>query len=143
MSITNIQNKELLWNVLLNNNVFNNIPENNFHNVKSIFEDTINLCLIEKNINPNIILSKENIIQINKFILSNINNKILNFKNNLLKSTQSSLYNNEVFNLTLNEDLDNNLLFNEENFNNFNPNLNNKIGADRFNNSTRVQLKNL
>lgn len=60
-----------------------------------------------------------------------------------IPSTQSNLYNNEVFQLTLNEDLDNNLLFNEENFNNFNPNLNNKIGADRFNNSTRVQLKNL
>ena len=38
MSITNIQNKKLLWNVLLNNNVFNNIPENNFHNVKSILK---------------------------------------------------------------------------------------------------------
>ena len=60
-----------------------------------------------------------------------------------IPSTQSSLYNNEVFHLTSNEDLDNSLLFNEENFNNFNPNLNNKIGANRFNNSTRVQLKNL
>ena len=48
MSITNTQNKELLWNVLSNNNVFNNIPENNFHNVKNIFEDTI------KNIDYNI-----------------------------------------------------------------------------------------
>lgn len=35
------------------------------------------------------------------------------------------------------------LLFNEETFNEFNPNVNNKIGSDFFYNSTRVQLKNL
>ena len=60
-----------------------------------------------------------------------------------IPSTQSSLYNNEVFLLTSNKYLDNNLLFNQENFNSFNPNYNDKIGSDRFNNSTRVQLKNL
>ena len=60
-----------------------------------------------------------------------------------IPSTQSNLYNNEVFYLTSNEDLDNNLLFKQEKFKSFNPNLNDKIGSNIFNNSTRVQLKNL
>lgn len=37
----------------------------------------------------------------------------------------------------------NSLLFNEEKFNEFDPNVNNNIGSDYFHNSTRVQLKNL
>ena len=37
----------------------------------------------------------------------------------------------------------NNKSFTESNFNEFNPNISNKIGNLTFNNSTRVQLKNI
>ena len=37
----------------------------------------------------------------------------------------------------------NSLLFREEKFNNFNPNFNEFIGNEIFNNSTRYQLKDL
>ena len=40
-------------------------------------------------------------------------------------------------------DKKNNKSFTESNFNQFNPNISNKIGNLTFNNSTRVQLKNI
>ena len=57
-------------------------------------------------------------------------------------SSGSDLYNNH-----LNENNiyrgNNHLLFNTESFNDFNPNYNINIGSELFNNSTRVQLKNI
>ena len=53
-------------------------------------------------------------------------------------NTSNSNINNHV-----NNDVNNSLLFRKENFNDFNPNLSNNIGHELFNNSTRVQLKNL
>ena len=35
------KNKELLWNILKNNNIFNNIPESRFLDVKNIFENIV------------------------------------------------------------------------------------------------------
>ena len=42
-SFNSNNNKKLLWQLLYENNSFNNIPENQFNNVKNIFEDQINL----------------------------------------------------------------------------------------------------
>ena len=39
-------NKELLWNILYNNNVFNNIPNSNLDAIKNIFEE---MTIEEKN----------------------------------------------------------------------------------------------
>jgi len=55
----------------------------------------------------------------------------------------SDLYENSIDFLNTNSDLDNSLIFRTEDFDDFNPNLSNMIGSNIFNNSTRVQLKNL
>jgi len=54
-------------------------------------------------------------------------------------SSSSVLYNETV---NVNNQM-NSLLFKKELFNDFNPNVNNLIGSEMFNNSTRYQLKNL
>jgi len=58
-------------------------------------------------------------------------------------NSNSDMYENNVNFKTTNKNFNNELLFNEEQFNNFNPNISNNIGNDIFLNSTRVQLKNL
>lgn len=59
-----------------------------------------------------------------------------------IPSSNSDLYNS---NITPQKDdiINNSLLFKQETFDNHNPNISNKIGNNYFNNSTRVQLKNL
>lgn len=58
-------------------------------------------------------------------------------------NSDSDLYENNLDIVNNNLNLDNLTVFKEENFNDFNPNLSNKIGYNIFNNSTRVQLKNI
>ena len=60
-------------------------------------------------------------------------------------NSNSNMYENNINFINTNKNLDNELLFNNNNgdFDNFNPNLSNKIGNEIFLNSTRVQLKNL
>ena len=61
-----------------------------------------------------------------------------------IPDSNSDLYKNDVDDIKNNNlNLDNLILFKEENFDNFNPNISNKIGYNIFNNSTRVQLKNI
>ncbi len=60
-----------------------------------------------------------------------------------IPNSTSNMYENNINFINTNKNLDNELLFNEEDFNNFNPNLSNIIGSEIFLNSTRVQLKNL
>ena len=60
-----------------------------------------------------------------------------------IPNTNSDLYENNISFKTVNNDLDTSLLFNKEDFNKHNPNVSNKIGNNFFNNSTRVQLKNI
>ena len=61
---------------------------------------------------------------------------------NWVPSSNSDLYNSNVVPQEDNR-INNSLLFREERFNEYNPNISNKIGNNYFNNSTRVQLKNL
>ena len=58
-------------------------------------------------------------------------------------NSNSNMYQNNIDFKTTNKNLENELLFTENDFDNFNPNLSNKIGNEIFLNSTRVQLKNL
>ena len=60
-----------------------------------------------------------------------------------LPNTSSDLYENNINFLTYANNLDTHLLFKEESFNDFNPNISSLIGNELFYNSTRVQLKNL
>lgn len=62
---------------------------------------------------------------------------------NYVPNSNSNMYENHINFTTTNKNLDNELLFNNEDFDNFNPNISNKIGNEIFLNSTRVQLKNL
>ena len=90
--IVSKENKEVLWSVLYNNKLFNNIPQSNFNSIQHIFEKTIEKCLEENreifnnddaNINSNI-NSKNNIINMNKIILQKIILNINNHKKTLL-----------------------------------------------------------
>ncbi len=78
--LNNEKNKELLWNMLYKNKVFNNIPDNNIDEVKNIFENTITFTINNINI-PNQNLNKQQLLECNKIILSKINNEINLFKN--------------------------------------------------------------
>lgn len=80
--ITNMKNKELLWNLLFNNNYFKGISNDKLDNVKQLFEDSI--MQISKNIiNDNNI----NIIEVNKKILDDIIKKLelLKEDNNIIE----------------------------------------------------------
>jgi len=60
-----------------------------------------------------------------------------------IPSSTSNLYENNINFITKNENLDSQLLFREEQFQDFNPNRFPTIGNELFYNSTRVQLKNI
>ena len=60
-----------------------------------------------------------------------------------LPNSSSDLYENNITFATHNANLDANLLFKQESFNDFNPNISSSIGNEIFYNSTRVQLKDL
>jgi hypothetical protein len=83
--ITSKDNKEVLWNVLYNNKVFNNIPETDFNNIQMLFEKTILKSLDEnRELSTNTISDPKNIIAINKIILQNMVTTIANYKKSLL-----------------------------------------------------------
>ena len=83
--ITSKENKEVLWNVLYNNKMFNNIPETNFNNIQILFEKTILKSLDEnREILTNTISDTKNIIDLNKIILQNMVITIANYKKSLL-----------------------------------------------------------
>ena len=83
--ITSKENKEVLWNVLYNNKVFNNIPETDFNNIQMLFEKTILKSLDEnRELSTNTISDPKNIIAINKIILQNMVTTIDNYKKSLL-----------------------------------------------------------
>ena len=60
-----------------------------------------------------------------------------------IPSSTSDMYVNNIDFKTFNIDINSSLLFRSENYDNFNPNISNNIGNEIFNNSTRVQLKNI
>tara|TARA_X000000368_G_scaffold418603_1_gene418950 strand:- start:3135 stop:3644 length:510 start_codon:yes stop_codon:yes gene_type:complete len=60
-----------------------------------------------------------------------------------IPDSTSDLYMNTINFQTVSDNLDESMLFRESNFLNFNPNPSSIIGNRLFNNSTRVQLKNL
>ena len=87
--ITSKENKEVLWNVLYNNKVFNNIPETDFNNIQMLFEKAIIRSLDENreiltNSGSDIFNDTKNIINMNKIILQNTITAIANYKKSLL-----------------------------------------------------------
>ena len=78
---------------------------------------------------------------------SNLRNQFFALQNadqaKYIPNSNSNMYQNNINFITTNKNLENELLFNKEDFDNFNPNISNKIGGELFLNSTRVQLKDL
>ena len=96
-TILSNNNKEILWNTLYKNNIFNNIPNDSFNEIKNIFENNINQVV--SNIQTNE-LSQQDVLKYNKLILKNVSNEIMSFKQNYLKSTNTkSLLINERKNI--------------------------------------------
>ena len=69
MNYLSNENKGLLWGILQESDIFNNIPDNKFSNVKQIFETTMR--------DINIKMGNNNLMEKNKFtietLMSNIN----------------------------------------------------------------------
>ena len=113
-NINSSKNKETLWNLLYQNNIFDNIPNQNIEDIKHIFESTIN-NILENNTTSCIINLKNNsyndtdITNTNKILLLNLKNNISDekerfHKNNLKsESTKDDLrnLNLDTFNISL------------------------------------------
>ena len=95
------KNKALIWSILYEQNIFNNIPDIHKEQIKILFENTINQYLITNtnSLNDN---TEFNITNNNKILLKELHRNILNYKNaikennisNLSQETKSE-YNNE------------------------------------------------
>jgi hypothetical protein len=81
-----IQNKEFLWNVLYKNNVFDTIQDSKIREIKGIFEETIinSIDYIKKNN-----LQNNNLLDLNKIIVKNLNSNIIAYKSQILSSIDS------------------------------------------------------
>ncbi len=112
------KNKALIWNILYEQQIFNNIPNNRIESIKILFENTIKEYTNKNNntFNDN---TEVNITNNNKILLKELCKNIINYKNsiqkqeqehkmtNLLQETKSD-YNNQKLN-TFNNDLNNHL----------------------------------
>lgn len=80
------ENKEFLWNVLYKNNVFNAIPNSKTPEIKSLFEETIinSIDFIKQNN-----LQNNNLLELNKIIVKNLNSNIIAYKSQMLVSIDS------------------------------------------------------
>lgn len=80
------ENKEFLWNVLYKNNVFNAIPNSKTHEIKSLFEETIinSIDYIKQNN-----LQNNNLLELNKIIVKNLNSNIIAYKSQMLSPIDS------------------------------------------------------
>ncbi|AET73173.1 hypothetical protein PGAG_00284 [Phaeocystis globosa virus 12T] len=76
--ITGEKNKAFLWNMLYENKIFKGIPNNKLNDVKSLFENVI------LNVSKN--SRNDNILEINKEILSNLNSQINGLKKTFLET---------------------------------------------------------
>lgn len=79
--LSNNNNKEILWNALYSNQIFNNIPNTMLNDVKTIFENNINQ--IESNLSIKQI-DQQKLLELNKIILKNISNDISLLKKSIL-----------------------------------------------------------
>lgn len=108
------KNKALIWSILYEQNIFNNIPDIHKEKIKILFENTINQYLITNtnSLNDN---TEFNITNNNKILLKELHRNILNYKNaikennisNLSQETKSE-YNNEKLK-NFNNDLNNHI----------------------------------
>ena len=108
-SIRSKENKEMIWNVLLNNKVFADIKEDDFNNIVNIFEH---------NFLKEFKLSKT-LIEINKAILKNVLSDINEYKKNMasIPSNESPFNNSTQRNDEINKHQENLLKYMNKNNN--------------------------
>ena len=113
------ENKEFLWNVLYKNNVFNAIPNSKTHEIKSLFEETINnsIDFIKQNN-----LQNNNLLELNKIIVKNLNSNIIAYKSQMLSPIDSK----DIYKKTKFDGL-------QEEFNKQKESMNNTLNADKPN----------
>jgi hypothetical protein len=113
------ENKEFLWNVLYKNNVFNAIPNSKTPEIKSLFEETINnsIDFIKQNN-----LQNNNLLELNKIIVKNLNSNIIAYKSQMLSPIDSK----DIYKKTKFDGL-------QEEFNKQKESMNNTLNADKPN----------
>lgn len=113
------ENKEFLWNVLYKNNVFNAIPNSKTPEIKSLFEETINnsIDFIKQNN-----LQNNNLLELNKIIVKNLNSNIIAYKSQMLSPIDSK----DIYKKTKFDGL-------QEEFNRQKESMNNTLNADKPN----------
>lgn len=111
------ENKEFLWNVLYKNNVFNAIPNSKTHEIKSLFEETIinSIEFIKQNN-----LQNNNLLELNKIIVKNLNSNIIDYKSQMLSPIDSK----DIYKKTKFDGL-------QEEFNKQKESLNNTLNVDK------------
>ena len=111
------ENKEFLWNVLYKNNVFNAIPNSKTHEIKSLFEETIinSIDYIKQNN-----LQNNNLLELNKIIVKNLNSNIIAYKSQMLSPIDSK----DIYKKTKFDGL-------QEEFNRQKESMNNTLNADK------------
>ena len=111
------ENKEFLWNVLYKNNVFNAIPNSKTPEIKSLFEETINnsIDVIKQNN-----LQNNNLLELNKIIVKNLNSNIIAYKSQMLSPIDSK----DIYKKTKFDGL-------QEEFNKQKESMNNTLNADK------------
>lgn len=111
------ENKEFLWNVLYKNNVFNAIPNSKTPEIKSLFEETINnsIDFIKQNN-----LQNNNLLELNKIIVKNLNSNIIAYKSQMLSPIDSK----DIYKKTKFDGL-------QEEFNRQKESMNNTLNADK------------
>lgn len=113
------ENKEFLWNVLYKNNVFNAIPNSKTPEIKSLFEETINNSIDFINQNN---LQNNNLLELNKIIVKNLNSNIIAYKSQMLAPIDSK----DIYKKTKFDGL-------QEEFNKQKESMNNTLNADKPN----------
>ena len=113
------ENKEFLWNVLYKNNVFNAIPNSKTPEIKSLFEETINNSIDFINQNN---LQNNNLLELNKIIVKNLNSNIIAYKSQMLSPIDSK----DIYKKTKFDGL-------QEEFNRQKESMNNTLNADKPN----------
>ena len=79
--INSEDNKELLWNLMYRNNIFNNLTDDDIMNIKEIFDENIKNISLEKD--------NKSITELNKIIISTLINKIKKYKEDIKYSNNN------------------------------------------------------
>ena len=87
-NFTSTENKMLVWDMLVNNRIFDNIENDHFANVKMMFENIISG--LNNNISKSEIITNERLLELNKKVIIQIKSNISVFKPRSVESLQDT-----------------------------------------------------